>query len=120
MTAPRTIPAPRQTEKDFGDQLLQLAGIFRWRSAHFRPAMTAHGWRTAVQGDGKGFPDLVLTRPPRVIFAELKIPRTAKQQPEKLLSPEQQEWLEQLTLCTGVETYLWTPRDWDEITEVLR
>jgi hypothetical protein len=75
--------------------------------------MTAHGWRTPVQGDGKGFPDLVLARPPRVIFAELK---TAKGK----LGPEQENWLAALTACPGVEVYVWRPDQLDDIAQILR
>jgi len=59
------------TETAFQAQVIELAHICQWRVAHFRPAQTRHGWRTPVQADGKGFPDLVLVRD-RVIFAELK------------------------------------------------
>jgi hypothetical protein len=54
--------------------ILQAAPILGWRTAHFRPARTARGWRTAVAGDGKGFPDLVAVHPVahRVVFVELK------------------------------------------------
>ncbi|MCI0542945.1 MAG: hypothetical protein L0Z49_00695 [Actinobacteria bacterium] len=54
-----------------------------WRVCHFRPATTRDGWRTAVQGH-PGFPDLVLARRGRVVFAELKA----------ALSAEQLEWLD--------------------------
>src|SRR5205823_4705076 len=53
-------------------QVIQLGHLYRWRIAHFRPALTAQGWRTPVEADGAGFPDLVLTRSPELIIAELK------------------------------------------------
>jgi hypothetical protein len=109
----RTIPAPTVTEDEFLQQVLDLARIYRYRTAHFRPAKTAHGWRTAVQGDGKGFPDLVLIRPPRVIFAELKSAKGT-------LSAEQNEWLTDLRACPGAETYVWRPSDLDQIARCLR
>jgi hypothetical protein len=104
---------PTITEDQFLGQVLQLARIFKWRTAHFRPAKTAHGWRTAVQGDGKGFPDLVLTRPTRVVFAELKAAKGK-------LRPEQTEWIDALTACPGVETHVWRPADLDTIADILR
>ncbi len=56
------------SEKDWQSQFLELAHLAGWKCAHFRPAMTGrtylngageekHIWVTAVQGDGKGFPD---------------------------------------------------------------
>jgi hypothetical protein len=65
-----------------------------------------------MEGD-KGFPDLVLVRPPRLILAELKAnPETQK---AGRPSDEQSEWLRQLGLVPGVEVYVWRPTDWQEI-----
>jgi hypothetical protein len=54
--------------------IITAAAFLGWRLAHFRPGRTMHGWRTAVSGDGKGFPDLVAVHPvaKRVVFVELK------------------------------------------------
>jgi hypothetical protein len=98
------------TEAVFQAHVIEVARMLHWRIAHFRPAMTKHGWRTPVQGD-KGFPDLVLVRD-RVIFAELKS-ETSKP------TPEQNGWL--AALCNaGAEVYLWRPRDLQTIAETLR
>lgn len=105
--------AVKVTEAEFLDQVLDAARIFRWRTAHFRPAKTAHGWRTAVQGDGKGFFDLILVRSPRVIFAELKSDKGK-------LAPEQVAWADALNGCDGVEAYTWRPADLDEVMRVLQ
>lgn len=101
----------RETESGFTRAVLELAKLHGWRSAHFRPAMTAKGWRTPVQGDGAGFPDLVLVRGCRLIFAELKS-ATGK------VKPEQTEWLLRLG-GAGAEVFIWRPKDWAEITEKL-
>lgn len=101
----------RETEAGFTAAVLDLAKLHGWRSAHFRPAMTAHGWRTPVQGDGKGFPDLVLVRGPRIIFAELKAAKGR-------LSDEQEAWLADLR-GTPAEVYVWRPDDWDAIVQIL-
>ena len=71
-----------------------------------------------MQGDGKGFLDVILIRvrnPPsengRMVVAELK---TVKGK----TSPEQDEWLAAFrSVCQ--DTYLWTPNDWPEIERVL-
>jgi hypothetical protein len=78
------------TEAEFQDQVIHLARLYGWRCAHFRPARTEKGWRTPVQADGKGFPDLVLVRGPELIAAELKADKGR-------VSPEQQAWLDAFT-----------------------
>ena len=84
---------------------------FGWTVAHFRPCQTGRGWRTAVQADGAGFPDLVLVRD-RVIFAEVK---SAGGQ----LEPEQRAWRDRIQGAGG-EWHLWRPGDRDRITELLK
>lgn len=95
-------------EDAFTGQVIELARYYGWRTAHFRPAQTGKGWRTPVAGDGKGFPDLVLVRPPELIFAELKTDKGR-------VAPAQKEWLERLLAVAAVETYVWRPRDFDEL-----
>ncbi|MGH3089785.1 MAG: VRR-NUC domain-containing protein [Rubrobacteraceae bacterium] len=102
------------SERDFERQVLELAKLTGWRVAHFRPAKTSKGWRTPVSGDGKGFPDLVLVRPPEIVFAELKT-----DSPASKLRPEQREWLETLGRCGRVEARLWRPSDFEEMQRVL-
>lgn len=101
----------RITEADWQTTVIDLAHALGWRVAHFRPARTNQGWRTPVAADGKGFPDLVLTRD-RVIFVELKS-QTGR------LSHEQMVWLEQLDQA-GAEIHIWRPDDFDTVGEVLR
>src|SRR5690606_21908778 len=48
--------------------ILDRARWFGVVTAHFRPARTKTGWVTAVAGDGKGFPDLVLVGPGGVLY----------------------------------------------------
>lgn len=104
---------PAITESAFQRQVLDLARLRGWRVAHFRPAQTAKGWRTAVSGDGAGFPDLILIRGPRLIVAELKRSRKEK------VRPAQAEWLAAFE-AAGVPAFVWTPDDWTEIVEILR
>lgn len=99
------------SEAEFTRMVLELARLHGWRSAHFRPAQTSKGWRTAVSGDGKGFVDLILVRGHRMIGAELKVGRNKT-------TPEQDEWLKALG-DAGVAVFVWTPQDWDEIVKTL-
>lgn len=93
--------------------VLDIARLLGWRSLHLRPARTAHGWRTAVAGDGVGWPDLFMVRGHRIVAAELKAGRGRT-------TPEQDAWLAALALA-GVETFLWRPADYPErIAELLR
>lgn len=111
--------------------------------------MNEDGWQSAVldaaqyrgwlvyhtrnsKGSHKGFPDLVLLRPPRIIFAELK-------DEKRELQPEQIEWMaalsvvalaareqaeailtEGLPVLPLVEAHIWRPRDWDKVVAILR
>lgn len=100
------------TEDDFKDNVIKAAHLMRWRVHHGRAGQTKDGrWVTPIQGDS-GFPDLVLAREKRVIFAELKSD-TGR------VRPEQQAWLDVLH-TTKAEVYVWRPDDWDVITELLR
>jgi hypothetical protein len=63
-----------------------------------------------------GFPDLVMVKPPRVIFAEIKTEkgRLSTGRMNKANTrwlPGQDDWLEALSHCIGVEYYLWRPGD---------
>jgi hypothetical protein len=64
-------------------------------------------WRTAVAGDGAGFPDLVLVGEPGVLFVELK---SAKGR----LSEDQKGWI--AALEPHVDTMVWRPADWQDGT----
>jgi len=103
---------PKVSEAQFQRQVLQLAKLCGWRTAHFRPAQNSQGqWRTAVAGDGKGFPDLVLTRE-TVLFVELKVNGNR-------LAPDQVAWRDALQ-AAGANWHHWTPDDWPAIEQTLK
>ena len=99
-------------ERELLRAVLRLADLYGWWAYHQRPALTRQGYRTALQGDA-GFPDLVLVRAPRVIFAELK-------SPEGRLTRDQDGWIAALEGCPDVETYIWRPADLEAIEGALR
>jgi hypothetical protein len=102
----------KHEEADFSKQVLQLAKLLGWRSAHFRPGMMANGrWITAFSGDGKGFPDLVLVRGKRLLFVELKTN-------EGELSDEQISWMADL-FKAGIEVMMWCPMMMTDIQKEL-
>lgn len=97
-------------ERDFQKQVIQLARLYKWKCAHFRPAMTKRGWVTPVAADGKGFPDLILVRE-KTIAVELKCGKNK-------LSADQDEWLHWFSQA-GIETFCWTPEQWDGLESIL-
>lgn len=93
------------SEDDLLKCVLDTAKLFGWLSAHFRPARTQNGgWRTAVSGDGKGFPDCVLLRGNRCLAWELK---SSKGKP----TSEQTNWLQAFKKA-GFEARVIKPEDW--------
>lgn len=100
--SPTTTPLPAITERQWQEQVTQLAQLYDW--AHYHPFDS----RRSVAG----WPDLVLARPPELLFVELKTDRGR-------LSPAQRAWLELLTAC-GQEVHVWRPRDFDDVHERLR
>lgn len=120
------------TEEAWQKVVIDYARLNGWRVAHFRAARTAAGgWRTPVEADGEGFPDLVLVRGPELIFAELKS-STGKARPAQV------GWLEALSAIGDaadrawrasaepgavdlrVDVVLWRPEDWPVVEERLR
>lgn len=104
-------------EKTLQAAVIDLARVLGWRIAHFRSVPVKRGprvvWQTPVQGDGAGFPDVVLVRE-RVVWAELKVGSNK-------LSEQQQHWISALRRA-GQEVHVWTDRAWHlgEIDEALR
>lgn len=105
------------TEQHFTDDVIEFARKHGWRVAHFRPGRTAKGWRTAVQGDGKGWPDLVAIRGRVMIVAELKAGKNKT-------TAEQEAWLacfrELAVGCDRIEVFEWREHDWPEIERTFR
>jgi hypothetical protein len=108
------------SEKQFQAKVIDLLHLYKYRVAHFLPAVNLRGqWRTPVAVDGKGFPDLVAVRPDagdgkrigRVLFIELKSERGR-------LTKEQVEWMRDLG-SAGAETYVWKPQDWASIRDII-
>jgi len=90
---------------------------------HIRALARRFGWLVwhcyDARGSAPGFPDLVLvravslSRPGRLIFAELKTTRGKT-------TVTQQEWLSCLAHSVpGVEVYLWRPQDLEDIARIL-
>ena len=85
------------TEAQLQAAVVELARFFGWRHYHaFDSRRSARGW-----------PDLVLCRPPRLVFVELKSAGGR-------LTPEQRDWLAALAGVPGIEAGVWRPADWTD------
>ena len=91
-----------ESEKHFMGRIRRRAEVFGWAVFHQLDSV----------GTRAGFPDLVMVRPPRVVFAELKSEHGR-------LTPAQRLVLELLGRCPGVEAYTWRPSDEPAIWRVL-
>lgn len=90
------------TEKHLQDTIVQAAQLSRWRVFHvFDSRHSEAGW-----------PDLVLIKPPRIIFAELKR-ETGK------VTAEQAHVLELLEAC-GLTVAVWRPSQLDDVLAILQ
>jgi hypothetical protein len=92
------------------NQIIDYGLLRGWRIHHDRPAMTFKGYRTAVQGH-KGFPDILLVKPPRILVIECK-------STSEKVSPEQYDWISDFKDC-GITTMIARPCDWDNIQKEL-
>lgn len=90
------------TEAEFQAAVIEMAHVTRWRVYH------THDSRRSPHG----FPDLVLVRKERLVFAELK------SEYGRVTVP-QLHWLDALEQVPGVEAFLWRPHNWAEIEKVL-
>jgi VRR-NUC domain-containing protein len=79
------------------------------RTARLYDWLTYHTFDS--RGSEPGFPDLVLARPERVIFAELKVGAGR-------LTRAQRIWLD--TLGRTGHARLWRPDDWPDVLAELR
>lgn len=89
------------TEAEYQRQIIDLAAFTGWLVAHFRPGRTTASWRTPVEGDAAGFPDLVLVHPEAgfIWFVEVK------RDDNRTLSPAQQTWATALLAAGGPACY---------------
>jgi hypothetical protein len=114
MTAGRIAALVPISEKEWQDQVVELATMHGWLWAHWRAAMTQHGWRTPVSGPiGAGFPDRILVHPRRqlVVFVELK---RDGQHPTR-----EQRAVHDVLRRSGLRVETWHPADWDKVVETL-
>ena len=97
---------PTIKEGDFLATVTELATLTGWLVYHTYDSRRSQA----------GFPDLVLARADRLIFAELKTDKGR-------IRPAQIEWLDRLGAVAssqpGISVYLWRPKDWAGIEKIL-
>lgn len=75
-----------------------------------------YGWLVFHDNDSRrnnaGFPDLVLVKPPRVVFIELKSDKGT-------LRPEQQVWMGRLLECDTIASAVVRPEHLELVTNYL-
>ena len=99
----------RITEASWQRTVIGLARAHGWRFYHPpRAGIRAGG---TVRHTVAGFPDLVMVRGPRIVFAELK-------RQTGTVTPQQQGWLDDLRRAS-VEVYVFRPSDLPEVRRVL-
>ena len=106
----------RMTEAQFQAWVMARATRAGWQICFVRRSIVKRGGHTSwvTNTSHKGWPDLVLWRPPRLVFLELKsMSGTA--------SPEQKRTIADLNACGGddVEAYIVRPSDADELLHLL-
>lgn len=97
------------TESQFQAQVVTLAESLGWEWMHIG-RVGKHVPNGAKGTLGRGWPDLVLVRGNRVLFAELKTDEAA-------LTAEQTKVLD--LLSNAAEIHVWRPLYWNLILEVL-
>lgn len=99
------------SEKQLQTAVISTAKNLGWKVSHFGSTVKVvkRGDRYATVPDpgASGFPDLVMVRPPRLMFVELK-GKTGQ------TSDAQADWLSTLSKVDGeIEVYVWRPNDWE-------
>jgi hypothetical protein len=95
-------------ERDWQATVIRVAVDYGWKYYHAPDNKPING---RIQKVVAGFPDLVLVKGRRLVFAELK-------RELGIVSPQQEAWLDALRQ-TGAEGYIWRPSDLDEVLRVL-
>lgn len=96
------------SEREWQNHVHKVAVAYGWKYYHAPDNKPVNG---RIQRVVAGFPDLVLVKGQRLIFAELK-------KEIGVLSDAQKDWLDSLQK-TGVEVYVWRPSNMLEVKQIL-
>jgi hypothetical protein len=99
------------TESEWQKQVLKSAHTLGWQSMHI--VRTVKHQAFGAKGSmGTGWPDLVLVKGGRIIFAELKTQKG-------ITTPEQKQVLALLFEIPGAECHIWRPSDFGLVLDML-
>lgn len=98
LTAGRQVLLATVTEAGWRRHVIAWAKAAGWR------VTSMHDSRMQTWGTDRGFPDLLLLRPPRLVLAELKTTRGRLSQPQR-------DWIADLLRVPCVEVHCWRPTD---------
>lgn len=107
--------APRITEAEWQEQVIELARMLGWQHMHVRRSIgKGRRWTTATNVDG--WPDLTLIRPTddydgEIIFVELKA--------QNGIATDEQLAVHDMLRKAGHDAYVWRPSDLDAANERL-
>lgn len=99
------------TEAEWQTWVIARAKEQGWSVCHIRRGMIDGRWLTNA-GD-PGFPDLVLLRPPQLVFLELK------REVGAVVPDRQVEWISGLQQVQSVEAYIVRPSDFGDVLSLL-
>ncbi len=112
-TARRRKYPSQVSETDWQRTVTDLASRLGWRWMHVRKSMYGKEYHlTSATGPlGRGWPDLILVKPGRIIAAELKRQGSHP-------TDDQLRVLSELS-AAGAEAYVWMPSDLDAVQRIL-
>lgn len=130
--------AGQENELAFQSRVVGLFRVYGFERIFHAPAGGHLGRVSREQiPEGRGFPDLLAIKGPRLVVAELKA--SARLCKANNLRPGQWDWLQafagvgigiaisdrasgwtKASVAPSVEAYLWSPEDWDTIQDVIR
>ena len=96
------------TEAEYKATIVEAGLKYGWLVESIPDSRKVYPRETAA-----GFPDLVLAKPPILLFIEVKTEHGK-------LSKQQALWLLELNQCGGVQAFVARPSGWDSLEKLLR
>lgn len=102
-------------EGELQDEVIEHLQGLGYLVAHFRAAKTEKGWRTPVEGDGAGYPDITAVHPRTGACLILEV-----KSEEGTISDAQATWLGAWQGVAGAAVLVVRPSSWRDIKRWLR
>ena len=109
------------SERQFMDATVQIAQTLGWKCSHFPTSMSVGGhYMTAVDYDGKGFPDCIFIHSVhRVLLVVEFKSQKGRMSPEQLAWADLFETVESAVNSHAVKYFVWKPAASQSIIEYL-